>query len=133
MIIADTSVWIDYFNGVVSPFTDELDKQLMEGNVALGDLILLEILQGIKSDKEYNETKSILGKLDQYGMLGHRKVLQCADYYRLLRKRGITIRKTADVIIATFCIDNKLPLLFTDRDFKPFVEHCGLISAISKR
>jgi predicted nucleic acid-binding protein len=132
VIIADTSVWIDYFNGVVSPFTDELDKQLMEGNVALGDLILLEILQGIKSDKEYNKTKSILGKLDQYEMLGHRKVLPCADYYRLLRKRGITIRKTADVIIATFCIDNKLPLLFTDRDFKPFVEHCGLISAISK-
>lgn len=132
MIIADTSVWIDYFNGVVSPFTDELDRQLMEGNVALGDLILLEILQGIKRDKEYNKTKSLLGKLDQYEMLGHRMVLQCADYYRLLRKRGITIRKTADVIIATFCIDNKLPLLFTDRDFKPFVEYCGLISAISK-
>ena len=64
MIIADTSVWIDYFNGVVSPFTDELDKQLMKGNVALGDLILLEILQGIKSDKEYNKTKLVLGKLD---------------------------------------------------------------------
>jgi len=132
VIIADTSVWIDYFNGVVSPNTDELDRQLMKGNVALGDLILLEILQGIKSDKEYNKTKSILGKLDQYEMLGHRMVLQCSDYYRLLRKRGITIRKTAVVIIATFCIDNKLPLLFADRDFKPFVEHCGLIPAILK-
>ncbi|KZX82957.1 twitching motility protein PilT [Oleiphilus sp. HI0009] len=132
MIIADTSVWIDYFNGVTSPFTDELDKQLMEGNVALGDLILLEILQGIKSDKDYSKTKKLLSKLDQYEMLGNRMVVECADYYRLLRKKGITVRKTADVIIATFCIDNKLPLLFTDKDFKPFVEHCGLISAISK-
>ncbi|MCH2157154.1 MAG: PIN domain nuclease [Oleiphilaceae bacterium] len=132
MIIADTSVWIDYFNGVTSPFTDELDKQLMEGNVALGDLILLEILQGIKSDKDYSKTKKLLSKLDQYEMLGNRMVVECADYYRLLRKKGTTVRKTADVIIATFCIDNKLPLLFTDKDFKPFVEHCGLISAISK-
>lgn len=130
MIIADTSVWIDYFNGVISSFTDELDNQLMEGNVALGDLILLEILQGIKSDKEYNKTKQLLTKLDQYEMLGSGMVVQCADHYRLLRKQGITIRKTADVIIATFCIENKLPLLFTDKDFKPFVEHCGLISAI---
>lgn len=130
MIIADTSVWIDYFNGVISSFTDELDNQLMEGNVALGDLILLEILQGIKSDKEYNQTKQLLTKLDQYEMLGSGMVVQCADYYRLLRKKGITIRKTPDVIIATFCIENKLPLLFTDKDFKPFVEHCGLISVI---
>ncbi|MFC3151469.1 PIN domain nuclease [Litoribrevibacter euphylliae] len=130
MIIADTSVWIDYFNGVINSFTDELDNQLMEGNVALGDLILLEILQGIKSDKEYNKTKQLLTKLDQYEMLGSGMVVQCADHYRLLRKQGITIRKTADVIIATFCIENKLPLLFTDKDFKPFVEHCGLISAI---
>ncbi|KZX85507.1 twitching motility protein PilT, partial [Oleiphilus sp. HI0009] len=95
MIIADTSVWIDYFNGVTSPFTDELDKQLMEGNVALGDLILLEILQGIKSDKDYSKTKKLLSKLDQYEMLGNRMVVECADYYRLLRKKGITVRKTA--------------------------------------
>lgn len=130
MIIADTSVWIDYFNGKVDSHTDELDKQLDEGNVVLGDLILLEILQGIKSDKEYNKTKKILETLDQYEMLGHNMVTRCANNYRQLRKRGMAIRKTADVIIATFCIENKIPLLFTDRDFKPFVEHCGLISVV---
>ena len=129
MIIADTSVWIDYLNGVISPFTDELDNNLLEGNVVLGDLILLEILQGIKSDKDYRTTQKLLSQLDQYEMLGNKMTIQCADNYRTLRKRGITIRKTADVIIATFCIENKIPLLFTDRDFKPFVEHCGLISA----
>ena len=132
MIIADTSVWIDYFNGKVDSYTDELDKQLNEGNVVLGDLILLEILQGIKSDKEYNKTKMILETLDQYEMLGHNMVTRCANNYRQLRKQGMTIRKTADVIIATFSIENKIPLLFTDRDFKPFVEHCGLISVVPK-
>lgn len=128
MIIADTSVWIDYLNGVMSPFTDELDNNLLEGKVVLGDLILLEILQGIKSDKDYRTTQKLLSQLDQYEMLGNKMTIQCADNYRTLRKRGITIHKTADVIIATFCIENKIPLLFTDRDFKPLVEHCGLIS-----
>lgn len=131
MIIADTSVWIDYFNGVNSHYTDELDKHLFEGQVALGDLILLEILQGIKNDKAYLKTKNLLKQLDHYEMLGHGMVVQCADYYRALRKQGITIRKTADVIIATFCIENKIPLLFSDKDFKPFVAHCGLMPVIS--
>ena len=93
---------------------------------------MLEILQGIKSDKEYNKTKKILETLDQYEMLGHNMVTRCANNYRQLRKQGMTIRKTADVIIATFCIENKIPLLFTDRDFKPFLEHCGLISVVPK-
>jgi|TARA_R110001599_G_C12180176_1_gene653993 predicted nucleic acid-binding protein len=126
VIIVDTSVWIDYFNGKITPYTDHLDKELLNGNVALGDLILLEILQGIKNDKQYTKTKDTLQKLDQYEMLGQEMVIRCADYYRSLRKKGLTIRKTADVIIATFCIENRLPLLFTDRDFAPFVEHCGL-------
>jgi predicted nucleic acid-binding protein len=121
MIIVDTSVWIDYLNGQYTPYTDQLDKDLSDGNVALGDLILLEILQGIKSDKDFKRTKETLARLDQYEMLGHSMVIRCADYYRTLRKKGLTIRKKADVIIATFCIENKLPLLFIDRDFKPFV------------
>ncbi|WP_419810872.1 type II toxin-antitoxin system VapC family toxin [Bacterioplanoides sp.] len=130
MIVADTSVWGDYLNGVISPFTDEQDNNLLESKVVLGDLILLEILQGIKSDKGYRTTQKLLSQLDQYEMLDSKMTIQCADNYRTLRKRGITIRKTADVIIATFCIENKIPLLFTDRDFKPFVEHCGLVSAV---
>ncbi len=127
MILVDTSVWIDYFNGVSSEETDKLDTALINGTVAIGDIILLEILQGIRNDKEYSKTKTMLATLDQYEMFGHSMVSKCADNYRILRKKGITIRKTADIIIASFCIENKLPLLFSDRDFVPFVEHLKLI------
>ena len=133
MIIADTSVWIDYFNGNDNPLTDELDKGLAQGIVAIGDLIFLEILQGFKNDKDYELAKSTLGTLEQYEMFGHTQALKSAENYRALRKKGLTIRKTADVIIATFCIDNKLPLLFSDRDFTPFVDHLGLIPALSEK
>ena len=131
MIIADTSVWIDYFNGNDNILTDTLDKGLAEGGIAIGDLIFLEILQGFKDDKEFRLAKTTLGTLEQYEMLGHANALKAADNYRRLRKKGITIRKTADVIIATFCIQNNLPLLFSDRDFIPFVDHLGLISALA--
>jgi predicted nucleic acid-binding protein len=130
VIIADTSVWIDYFNGHDNSVTDELDSGLAQGIIAIGDLIFLEILQGFKSDKDYNLTKSTLETLDQYEMLGHAQALKSAENYRALRKKGIAVRKTNDVIIATFCITNKLPLLFSDRDFMPFVDHLGLVAAI---
>ena len=133
MILADTSVWIDYFNGNENPLTDELDKGLAEGIIAIGDLIFLEILQGFKDDKDYNLAKSTLGMLEQYEILGHAQALKSAENYRALRKKGLTIRKTTDVIIATFCIENRLPLLFSDRDFIPFVDHLGLIPALAKK
>jgi|TARA_B110000116_G_C16726188_1_gene531509 predicted nucleic acid-binding protein len=133
VIIADTSVWVDYFNGNDNPLTDELDKAIAQGIVAIGDLIFLEILQGFKNDKDYELAKSTLGTLEQYEMFGHAQALKSAENYRALRKKGLTIRKTADVIIATFCIENKLPLLFSDRDFTPFVDHLGLIPALSKK
>jgi predicted nucleic acid-binding protein len=133
VILADTSVWIDYFNGNENPLTDELDKGLAEGIIAIGDLIFLEILQGFKDDKDYNLAKSTLGTLEQYEILGHAQALKSAENYRALRKKGLTIRKTTDVIIATFCIENRLPLLFSDRDFIPFVDHLGLIPALAKK
>ena len=129
MIIVDTSAWIDYFNGKESSQTNILDKALIDGLVSIGDLILLEILQGIKTNREYNKTKTALNTLEQYEMFGHHRVDKCVENFRFLRKKGITIRKTNDVIIATFCIENNFPLLFSDRDFIPFVEHLGLISA----
>ena len=131
MILVDTSVWIDYFNGNQNRETDMLDNALLAGTVAIGDIILLEILQGFKHKKDYTIAKETLITLDQYEMLGHSMVFECADNYRVLRKKGITIRKTADVIIASFCIKNKLPLLFLDRDFIPFVNDLGLISALN--
>ncbi|MCK4842368.1 MAG: PIN domain nuclease [Methylococcales bacterium] len=127
MILVDTSVWIDYFNGKESSLTNILDKALIDGLVSIGDLIFLEILQGIKAEREYKKTKTALAILDQYEMLGHTMVEKCADNFRFLRKKGITIRKTNDVIIATFCIENNLPLLFSDRDFIPFVDYLGLM------
>ncbi|RFF31606.1 type II toxin-antitoxin system VapC family toxin [Wenzhouxiangella sediminis] len=130
MILVDTSVWIDYLNGVENPHTDALDAGIVDGIVAMGDLIFLEILQGIRDDREYELTRRSLETLDHYELFGHAMVGMCAENFRALRKRGITIRKTADVIIASFCIEHQMPLLFTDRDFEPFVAHLGLRSVL---
>ncbi|MBD2857722.1 PIN domain nuclease [Spongiibacter sp. KMU-158] len=129
MILVDTSVWIDYLNGVQSRHTDSLDAGIVAGTVAMGDLIFLEILQGIRNDSEYRLTKQTLMTLGRLELFGEGMPEKCAENYRALRKKGITIRKTADVIIATFCIEQKLPLLFSDKDFKPFVKHLGLVEA----
>lgn len=126
MILADTSVWIDYFNGVASKETDILDARLSDDNVLIGDIIFLEVLQGFRHDRDFSQAKKALALLGHIELFGQDMVVRCANNYRALRKRGITIRKTTDVIIATFCIDNQLPLLFTDRDFRPFVEHLKL-------
>jgi predicted nucleic acid-binding protein len=130
MILVDTSVWIDYFNGVQNCHTDMLDSAIIEGVVAIGDLIFLEILQGIRNDRDYHKTKQSLLTLDQYEMFGKGMAIKCAENYRALRKKGITIGKTADVIIATFCIEQRIPLLYLDRDFIPFVDHLGLESVV---
>jgi predicted nucleic acid-binding protein len=130
VILVDTSVWIDYLNGVQGRHTDALDSGIVEGNVAISDLIFLEILQGVCNDRDYRVTKQTLLALDLYEMFGKGMAEKCAENYRALRKKGITVRKTADVIIATFCIEQRMPLLFLDRDFIPFVDHLGLSSAL---
>jgi predicted nucleic acid-binding protein len=132
VILVDTSIWIDYFNGNENKYTVALDLALIDGTVAIGDLIFLEILQGFKSDKHYQQAKKTLGTLDQYEMFNHRLAEICAENYRALRKKGVTIRKTTDVIIATFCIENEIPLLFSDRDFIPFVDYLGLATALEE-
>jgi predicted nucleic acid-binding protein len=128
VILADTSVWIDYLNGKNTSKTDLLDASLEHGLLIMGDLILLEILQGIRDDKQYRLVKSELSKLEIFQLLQPDLVNNCAEYYRKLRKKGITIRKTADVIIASFCIDRKIPLLFSDKDFVPFIKHLKLLT-----
>jgi len=132
VIIADTSVWIDYFNGTDSAEANILDSALEDGAVAIGDIIFLEILQGFRSDKDYKIARTKLSVLEKYEMFGREMVIDCADNYRILRQKGITIRKTNDIIIATFCIENKVPLLFSDKDFLPFVKHLKLNSALKK-
>ena len=130
MILVDTSVWIDYFNGKETQHTDVLDRGLVDGIVAIGDLIFLEILQGFRKDNEYKKAKSSLLTLEQYEMLNSQLALKCAENYRALRKKGITIRKTTDVVIATFCIENNMPLLFSDKDFLPFAQKLKLKSVL---
>jgi len=128
MILVDTSVWIDYFKGIETQETNLLDTALSNDSVAIGDLILLEILQGFRSDKDYETAKEHLQVLHQFSMLSSEIAINAAENYRVLRKRGITIRKTADVIIATFCINRSIPLLFADKDFIPFTKYLRLQS-----
>lgn len=126
MIIVDTSVWIDHFNGKDTSETQILSTALNSHIVAVGDLILLEVLQGFRSDKDYHIARRYFQALEQFDMLGTDTALKAAEHYQELRKKGITIRKNADVIIASFCIQNAIPLLFSDKDFLPFVKHFKL-------
>jgi len=132
VILVDTSVWIDYFNGRENKLTNILDSALLDGTVAIGDIILLEILQGFRDDKDYNRAKTTLATLDLHEMFGRKMVGKCANNYRYLRKKEVTVRKTNDIIIATFCIENRFPLLFSDKDFIPFIKYLKLTSALDK-
>jgi predicted nucleic acid-binding protein len=129
VIFADSSVWIDFFNGKATVQVKRLIIELNNWNVGIGDLIALEVLQGFKKDADYKTAKKLFESLATFELLGNEALYSCADNYRYLRKKGVTVRKTADVIIATFCIDNAIPLLFSDRDFKPFIAHLGLMPA----
>jgi predicted nucleic acid-binding protein len=129
MIIVDTSVWIDYFNASATPQTILLNTVLGDRMIGIADLILTEVLQGVKSDQQFTEVQNALASVPVFSILGPERAIRCARNYRTLRRRGITVPKTADVIIATFCIEEGHSLLFSDRDFEPFVDHLGLSSA----
>ena len=130
MILVDSSVWIDYFNGKECPEVSYLDAILGVKPVVIGDNILTEVLQGFKDDKEYKKAKQLLKALPLFQLSNKVLAVKSADNYRALRKKGITVRKTIDAIIATYCIEHDIQLLFTDRDFLPFVEYLGLKPAI---
>ena len=119
MILVDSSVWIDYFNGNPTWQTDLLDSYLSDLPIIMGDFILTEVLQGFRSDKDFETARSFLKSLPFRQMGGYNVAIQSAQNYRKLRKAGITVRKTIDVIIATFCIIEGLTLLHDDRDFDP--------------
>ena len=131
MTFVDSSVWIDYFNGRATPETEYLDRLLGTQPVAIGDLILTEVLQGFRLNKDYKAAKELLTSLSIFDLLGTDNAIKCAENFRALRKKGITVRKTADVIIATFCIEQDLPLLHCDKDFVPFQKHLNLRNALS--
>ena len=126
MILVDSSVWIDYFNGQATWQTNMLNNLLSNVPIIMGDLILIEILQGFRSDKDYEKAKSYLGILPFHEIGGYQVAINSAQNYRTLRKKGITVRKTIDIIIGTFCILNDISLLHDDRDFTPMVDYLSL-------
>jgi hypothetical protein len=122
MIIVDTSVWIDYFNGLQNEHTIKLDELLSSELVAIGDIILTEILQGFRKDSDYRKAKEALDSLICYVISNKEIAIKSADNFRYLRKKGFTVRKTTDMLIGAFCIKNKIPLLHNDKDFLPLKE-----------
>lgn len=126
MILIDSSVWIDYFNGNKTAKTDWLDASLGNTPIVIGDLILTEVLQGFQSDKDFKTARDLLLGIPFMPMGGREMALESAMNYRFLRRKGVTVRKTIDVIIGTFCISHQLILLHDDRDFDPMVTFLGL-------
>ena len=126
MIVVDSSVWIDYFNGVETRETALLDDILGLEPIVIGDLILAEVLQGFRSDHEVRRARAALDTLIFEPMVGRDIALISAGNYRTLRAKGVTVRKTIDMLIATFCMENRHILLHSDRDFDPIKEHLGL-------
>ncbi len=126
MILVDSSVWIDYFNGLKTSQTDWLDSALGDIPIIMGDLILTEILQGFQDDQDFKIAKNLLLNIPFMPMVGRQLAIECAVNYRLLRKKGVTVRKTIDIMIGTFCIHYKLPLLYRDMDFDPLVKFLNL-------
>lgn len=127
MIVVDSSVWIDFFNGTDTAETDKLDQWLGTQPILIPDLILTEVLQGFRSDADYRRARKALSALFYADMVGEEVAIQSAENYRLLRSNGVTVRKTIDVLIATFCITHDHTLLYADRDFAPMEKHLGLV------
>ena len=125
-MLVDSSVWIDYFNGLKNPQTDFLHAALGQTEILVGDLILAEVLQGFRRKQDYKAARMALLSFDVREMVGKNIALKSVDYYRFLRNKGITIRRTIDCLIASFCIQNKMELLHSDHDFDPFVRYLGL-------
>ena len=126
MIIADTSAWVDYFRGIDAEHTNLLDVELSRNRIGTGDLIIAETLQGFRNDLDYQNAKSLMDSLEYFDLVGREVAISAEQNFRLLRREGITVRKTIDVLIATFCIMNDFELIHNDRDFEPFSERLGL-------
>jgi len=126
VILVDSSVWVDYFRGTDTRQTRLLDAMLGNEPVAIGDLILIEVLQGVAIDREFESARRMLAALEQVVLGGPDIAVRAARHHRLLRARGVTVRKTIDIVIATRCIVDDIPLLHADRDFDPFETHLGL-------
>lgn len=119
-------MWIDYFRGSTTPQTEILDRLLGNTPLAVGDLILTEVLQGFTDDRSFNEAHTLMMALTIVELGGEKIAVQAARNYRALRKLGVTVRKTIDVVIAARCIESGYDLLHSDKDFDVFATHLGL-------
>jgi predicted nucleic acid-binding protein len=126
LILVDSSVWIDYFRGTITAKTELLDKLLGREPLAIGDLMLTEVLQGFADEGAFNAARKMLTSLMIVELGGLKIAIQAAKNFRTLRSRGVTVRKTIDTVIATRCIESGYELLHNDRDFDPFTKHLGL-------
>ncbi|MHB8301625.1 MAG: type II toxin-antitoxin system VapC family toxin [Acidobacteriaceae bacterium] len=126
MTIVDTTVWIDYLGGTVNPHTEWLDRELNQQRLGMTDLILCEVLQGIRGDPSFSRVRRNLSRFELFDTGGEALAVSSAQNYRLLRSHGHTVRKTIDCLIATFCLTEGHSLLHRDHDFGPFEKHLGL-------
>lgn len=126
MVVVDTTVWVDYFNGVQSTQVDRLDRLLGERLLLIGDLVLAELLQGFASDAVAQQALELIQPLEFVEMAGRDVAIESARNYRRLRRKGATVRKTIDMLIGTFCLMNDHELLHDDRDFDVMARHLGL-------
>jgi len=131
LILVDSSVWIDYFRGTPTPQAERLDLLLGTEPLVIGDLVLAEVLQGFVSDADFNEARKLLSTLTAVDLCGVELAIRAAQNFRRLRAEGVTVRKTIDTVIATRCIESGFALLYSDRDFDPFVQYLGLKSALT--
>lgn len=126
MVLVDSSVWIDFFNGRRDGNTTVLRRLLPSQRLLVGDLILVEVLSGFRSDADFGKARELLATLKYTDLVGADVALVAAENYRLLRRRGVTVRKMVDVVIASFCVLHGHHLLHADRDFDAMAPHLGL-------
>ena len=129
MIVVDSSVWIDFLNGRKAPHVERLRAILGAEEIVVGDLMLCEVLQGLESERAARDVEALLRRFAIASMVGDANPVAAARNHRSLRRHGITVRKTVDMLIGTWCIENRVPLLHNDSDFRPMVRHLGLIEA----
>ena len=132
MILVDSSVWIDFFRGNDTPQVERLDALFAQERIAVGDLIITEVLQGFRLERDFNQARKTLEAFEFVELAGADIAIKAAKNFRALQGLGFTIRKTIDTIIATKCIEARYSLLHADRDFEPFKMHLGLKVAFSE-
>jgi len=127
VIVVDSSVWIDFLKGKSAPHVDRLNASIGVDEIIVGDLMLCEVLQGVETERAAREVEALLRRFEIVAMAGDEIAVTAARNFRSLRAIGITVRKTVDLLIGTWCIKNRRPLLHNDSDFRPMAQHLGLV------